>query len=303
MPINAHPEFIAAEKEYVAAVTLEEKIKKLENMISVAPSHKGAENLRAQLKIRLKKLKEQLNKNKKSGKSSKVGIKKEPMQAIILGKTGVGKSSIISLLTKLSPKISQFPFNTKEPLVGTMFFAGTSIQLMENPAIESEFYDRGVSFTADTLLIVVTDLKQIQEVEKATSNTNAKRIIVFNKIDLLTETEKRKLAATLQSRKYNFILVSAKNKEGLEELKNKIFQSFDKIRIFTKEPGKAPDKTRPIILELNSNVKDAAEKILHGFYKKIKETRIWGPSSKFPGQIIGLTHKLKDLDTLEFKTK
>jgi len=46
-----------------------------------------------------------------------------------------------------------------------------------------------------------------------------------------------------------------------------------------------------------------AEKILKGFSEKVKETKIWGPSSKFPGQIVGLNHKLRDLDVVEFKTK
>lgn len=74
MPINAHPEYIAAEKEYLNAVNAEEKIEKLKKMISYAPAHKGGENLRAQLKLRMKKLLEQQEKSKKSGKSSKVGI-------------------------------------------------------------------------------------------------------------------------------------------------------------------------------------------------------------------------------------
>ena len=68
MPINAHPEFTAAEGEYLNAKTLEERIEKLKKMISYAPAHKGSENLRAQLKTRLKKLQEQAIKQKKSGK-------------------------------------------------------------------------------------------------------------------------------------------------------------------------------------------------------------------------------------------
>ncbi len=55
MPINAHPEYLQAEKEYHQAQTPKEQIEKLKKMISHAPSHKGAENLRAQLKTRLKK--------------------------------------------------------------------------------------------------------------------------------------------------------------------------------------------------------------------------------------------------------
>jgi ribosome-interacting GTPase 1 len=56
-------------------------------------------------------------------------------------------------------------------------------------------------------------------------------------------------------------------------------------------------------MEEDSNIKDVAEKILKGLSKRIKETRIWGPSSKFPGQIVGLNHKLKDLDVVELKTR
>ena len=91
------------------------------------------------------------------------------------------------------------------------------------------------------------------------------------------------------------------NKEQLKQFE-KIFQSFDKIRVYTKEPGKEKSP-KPIIMKPNSTVEDVAEKILHGFSTKVKKTKIWGPSSKFPGQQIGLKHKLKDLDIIEFKTK
>ncbi|PIZ81667.1 GTP-binding protein, partial [Candidatus Pacearchaeota archaeon CG_4_10_14_0_2_um_filter_30_11] len=47
----------------------------------------------------------------------------------------------------------------------------------------------------------------------------------------------------------------------------------------------------------------AAEKILKGFSRKVVETKIWGPSSKFGGQIVGLNHELKDMDIIEFKTR
>ena len=116
--------------------------------------------------------------------------------------------------------------------------------------------------------------------------------------------QKRKLEATLNSKKYNYVLISTKTQEGIEELKGKIFQSFNKIRVYTKEPEKKePDKDRPVILSPNSSVKDVAEKILHGFSNRIKETKIWGPSAKFSGQKVGLNHILKDKDIVEFKTK
>lgn len=300
MPINAHPEYIAAEGEYLKAKTLEEKIEKLKKMISYAPAHKGGENLRAQLKTRLKKLQEQLIKSKHSGKSSIVGIKKEDMQAVIIGKTNSGKSSLLKILTNSEPQIADYEFTTKKPILGTTHYENTNIQLIEIPAIGSEFYSKGIVHTADTALIVIDSLKDIGYILDELK-TGGKKIIVFNKIDLLNENEKRKINATLQSKKYDFVMISTKTLEGIEELKERLFQSFKKIRIYTKEPGKEKSP-RPIIMEPDSTTKDVAEKILKGFSKKVKETKIWGPSSKFSGQKVGLSHKLKDLDIVEFKT-
>lgn len=302
MPINAHPDYLAAEKEYEATQTLEDKISALKKMISLVPRHKGAENLRAQIKTRYKKLKEQLEKTKKSGKSKKQGIKKQDMQAVIVGTTNTGKSSLLSLLTNAKPKIAEPKFTTTSPIIGMMNYKGTNIQLIEIPAIESEYYDKGLVNTADTIIITVDNLEQINQIKKQLEKTQGKKIIVFNKIDKLNEKEIRKLSATLSSKKYNFILTSTKTKENLEKLKNKIFQSFNKIRVYTKEPNKEKSPN-PVILEPDSTIKDVAEKILKGFSEKIKETKIWGPSSKFPGQKIGLKHKLKDLDVVEFKTR
>lgn len=74
------------------------------------------------------------------------------------------------------------------------------------------------------------------------------------------------------------------------------------IRIYTKEPGK-PVSQIPATLPEGSTIKDVAESILKGFSQKVKETRLTGPSSKFPNQRVGLSHILKDLDIVEFHTK
>lgn len=304
MPINAHPDYIAAEGEYLKAETLEERIDKLKVMISLAPGHKGAENLRAQLRSRLKKFQEQQDKQKRSGKSSKVGIRKDEMQAVIIGKTNSGKSSLLNILTNASPKISQHKFTTNQPAIGMMSYATTSIQLIEIPATDSEFYDKGIVYTADTVLLLAQNLDEVKELLEIL-RTNGKVILVINKSDQLSDNEKRKLRATLKSKykKYEFVIISTKTKENISELKDKLFQSFGKLRVYTKEPGKEPDKNRPMIMEPNDTVQDCSEKILKGFSKRVVQVKIWGPSSKFPGQIVGMRHKVKDLDIVEFKTK
>ena len=42
MPINASYEYYAAEKKYLAAQTLDEKISTLQDLISASPTHKGS---------------------------------------------------------------------------------------------------------------------------------------------------------------------------------------------------------------------------------------------------------------------
>ena len=196
MPINVNdPEYVSAEKQYYESNNLEEKLIALKKMISHMPGHKGAENLRAQLKTRLKKFQVQLIKSKKSGKSSQQGIRKEDMQAVLVGKTNSGKSSLLSALTNAEPKISQNKFTTMQPIVGMMDFATTSIQLIEIPSIESETFDKGIVYTADSCLILIDSLENLNEIEKEIK-TQGEKIIVFTKTDLLSENEKRKITKT-----------------------------------------------------------------------------------------------------------
>lgn len=303
MPININdPEYLKAENSFHEAKTIEDQLFALEKMISHAPAHKGAENLRQQLTTRRKKLEAQLEKRKGVGKSFKVGIKKEDMQAVLIGKTLSGKSSIMNALANVNLKCGYVEFTTKKPEVAMMNHNEVQIQLIENPAIGSQYYDRGIPHTADVLVLVVDKFEEIDFLLKEVEKHPGKKIIVFNKIDLMDEIQKRKLVATLQSKKYNFVLVSTYVGEGIEELKEKIFSSFDVLRIYTKEPGK--ERThKPMILWPGATVKDVAEKILKGFSGRVKESRIYGPSAKFLGQVVGLKHELKDLDVVEFKTR
>ena len=307
MPINVNdPEYSKAEIWFHEAKSVEEQLLALNKMISHAPKHKGAENLRQQLTTRRKKLEAQLIKQKKSGKSSKQGIRKDDMQAVLVGKTNSGKSTLLKLLTNAEPRISEAKFTTNESIVGMVSYATTQIQLVEIPAIEGENFDKSTSYNADTCLILINRLDEINEI-LSKLKTQGKIILIFNKIDKFSENEKRKIEATLKSKfkNYPFALISAKKstEDSISELKEKIFQSFDKIRIYTKEPDKEPDKKNPMILNKNATISEVAEKILKGFSKKIKQIKIWGPSSKFSGQIVGLKHKVKDLDIVEFKTK
>lgn len=298
-PVNVSPEYAKAEKEHLEATALEDKIKTLEKLISVAPSHKGAENLRAQLKTRYKSLIEKLEKKKKFSKahSGKPGIKKEDMQAILIGFENAGKRTLLSKITN-----TPIAYTKSQPAIKMMQYLDTQIQVISNPSIDKEHYDKGLTNGADTLLITIEKAEDIEKIKPEIPLAEGEKIIVITKSDLLSEVEKRKISAKLQSKKYNFIITSSYTEEGIQELKKKLFETFKIIRIYTKEPGKEKSQ-KPIIMKPGSTVEDVAEKILKGFSKRVVEIKIWGPSSKFGGQKVGPKHKLMNLDVVEFKTR
>ncbi len=300
---NQSPQYQKAEAKFLTAQTDEYRLFYLKEMIRECPKHKSAEKMLAQLKTRRKKLLKKIEKNKRKRKmKGRPGIKKEDMQAVIVGFTNSGKSTLLASLTNASPEIASYKFTTKEPIVGMMAYKGTLTQIIEIPSIESEYYDKGLVNTADTILILVTSIKQISQIEKNLERVHGKKLIVFNIKDL-EEINKRKVEATLKSKKYDFVILSTKIKEEFEELKEKLLQSFNKIRVYTKEPGKEKSD-KPLIFEPGAMVKDVAQKIFKTTKSEniIREAKITGPSSKFPNQKVGLDHKLKDLDIIEFKT-
>jgi hypothetical protein len=300
---NQSPFYQRAEEEFHGATTDSERIACLEIMIKECPKHKSSENMLRNLTNRLKKLKGNIERQKKSGKGKIAGIKKADMQCVLAGFPNTGKSTIFKNLTSLETKISPHEFTTFKPQLGTFNFEDAKIQIIDTPAFPN--HDKNLINGTDTVLLTITNINQIKRAEDYLYRIRGKIILIFNKEDLLKEKEKRKIEATLKSKfkNYNYIFFNDNpSKTKKEELTKKIFETFPIIRVYTKEPKKEASK-EPMILKENSTFEDAAEKILKGMSKKIKRARIWGPSSKFGGQVIGLDHILKDKDIIEFQTK
>ncbi|MFA5061187.1 MAG: GTPase [Candidatus Pacearchaeota archaeon] len=300
---NQSPFYQKAEQEYLEATSDEERIACLEIMIKECPKHKSSENMLRNLTNRLKKLKEGVERRKKAGKGGSKGIRKAEMQCVLTGFANTGKSSVFNKLTGLNARVSAHPFTTTENQIGMFKFEDVQIQIIDTAPFPN--HDKSLLNSTDTLLIVVDSMSQIPEVEKIIWKVRGKKIFLFNKEDLMSGEEKRKTEATIRSkfRKCDFVFFSKDSSlNEVDALKKKIFESFPVIRIYTKEPKKEASK-EPMILERGSTLRDAIEKIRKGMSGRVKMSRIWGPSSKFGGQVVGLDHELKDKDIVEFKTQ
>jgi len=140
MPANLPPEYFESERKYRMAKTPQEKWLALKEMISRVPHHKGTEKLFVDLKKRLTKLQQELQRKPKTGGSPFPDhIDKEGAGQIALaGPPNSGKSSLLAKLTRAQPVIAEYPFSTLRPIVGMMPYEDISIQLVDLPPIWEE---------------------------------------------------------------------------------------------------------------------------------------------------------------------
>lgn len=294
MPVNAGPEYFTAEKRYSEARTIEQKIAALQDMIRTAPKHKGTQNLLADLRKRLSKLKkEAIIERKKSHKPSFVIRKEGAAQICIIGLTNSGKSMLLNSLTNAHVEVSEHPYTTKEPRVGVMFHDDLQFQLIEIPSsFNSE--SLGLLHSCDLIVLVLdstqnTDKQKDYLIKILKGNRLESKKIIFVK-------NKSKVCGLDQS----IVCIDAKYGAGLEELKEKIWKSLNLIKVYTKSPNK-PKDIPALALERRSTVENLAKEIHKDFIMSFKFARIFN-STKFSGKKVGLKYKLQDNDVVEIHT-
>lgn len=282
MPVNPGIEFQLAQEEYEKAVTDEEKLRALNNMLTKAPTHKGAETLRKEIKTKIAKLKLKLKKEKSQKKGRSLSIKKEGAARVcIIGLTNTGKSTLLSKITNAKPEIAEYEYTTKKPEIGVMDYNGIKIQIIEIPAIFRGFAEssKGPTYlslikTSELIVVLIKDKMELEIIEHELEEgfaENVKKIVIenFNEID---------------------------------KIKEMIWCELGLIYTYTKQPGKGKDYP-PVALKKGSCVLNLAEIIHKDFVKKFKFARLWGKSVKHQGSNVGLEHILEEGDIVELHLK
>ncbi len=119
---------------------------------------------------------------------------------------------------------------------------------------------------------------------------------VFSKTDLVSKKELEKI----KEKHPGAVFISPKQKSGLGELKQEIFDRLQLIRVFLKEELNGEPDSEPLILRKGETVRDAALKISGQLAQELEGARISGPSALFPNQTVGVEHKLRDGDQVYF---
>ncbi len=325
MPTNLPPDYFEIEKRFRLAETTEEKIELLEEMYSVVPKHKGTDHLRADLRRKLAKLKEETQIHKGGGKHDSVySIPKAGAgQVVVIGPAGVGKSSLVAALTGSEALHIAASQPTFEPAPGMLLYNAVQIQLVDTPPFNREFVEprlKDLIRRADMILLVV-DLEEdpIQQLKETIILLEEARIIsrhlqdryppnpllhflplvvLVNKCDDDRAEELYKIFCELLDEKWPCIPISALNGRNLGRVRQEIFDQLEIIRVYTKTPGKDADLTHPFVLKKGSTVEDLAGRIHKDFLEKMKFARAWG-KTVYDGQLVHRDYLLQDGDVVE----
>lgn len=323
MPANLTPEYFKAEQWFRSATTSDEKILALEHMLAVMPKHKGTDHLRADLRRKLSKLKEQ---GTKKGAAKHVDIfhvvRGGSGQIALLGTPNCGKSAIVAALTNAKVNVAEFPYATTAPVPGMMKFEDVQIQLIDMPPITADFSTPGqvgtyrncdligivVDLSADVeeqmlvLLDYLESRKLIIDENTPATDTNGnvlgkKVFCLCTKCDIASAGAFEKVQQISNSR-FDCIKVSTQEPELIEQLPRKLFEQLKIIRVYAKPPGKKPDMDEPFTLPCGSTVQDLASAIHRELAEKLRYARIWG-EGVYDGQNCQRTHVLSDGDIIE----
>ncbi|MFW6006178.1 MAG: GTPase, partial [Candidatus Bipolaricaulota bacterium] len=285
--------------------------------------------IEADLRKRLSDLKKSSQK-KKGPTRAKTPDQIEPQgagQVVLAGLPNSGKSALLDMITNATPKVADFPFSTQGPTIGMLKHEDVQIQLIDTPPISEEYVETWVYnlIRKAHLVILLVDGAVEDPVDKydqtvsllneegihifppqadfqrdAIGRTNRKGQVVVTKSDELSSPkipDEIEEASDLPT-----TTISILDEESLSRFSGFVFEGLNKIRIYTKKPGKEPDLQEPYILDEGSTVLEGVRSIHRDMVESLDYIRIWG-SGRFDGQEVAQDHVLKDGDVIEIHQK
>jgi ribosome-interacting GTPase 1 len=123
-------------------------------------------------------------------------------------------------------------------------------------------------------------------------------LLVANKSDLDPDPEEVEILEELLGLQFPALTVSAETGEGLEQLGPFLFRALEIVRVYSKSPGKPPDRDKPFTVRRGDTVLDVARLVHRDIARDLKFARMWG-KDVYDGQQTGPEHEVKDGDVVE----
>ena len=325
MPANLSPEYFAAEKRYKSAASPDEKLAALQDMLRSIPKHKGTEKMQADIKRRISRLRKEQARKGGPKKSGGIYVKKSGEgQVVLVGPPNSGKSELLANLTNAEPEIADYPFTTRMPKPGMMLCENVQIQLVDLPPVAEGYVESWlpqIVRIADMALLVLSArnddiLSQYDDTLKVlrehkvhlfgheepddlpTGVEPLLTIVVANKMDLPNAEDNLAIFEEFYGDQFDIVRVSSLDDESLDRLRWKVFDKLELVRVYTKVPGKQPDRSSPFVLHRGDTLEDLARSIHNEIADHMTTAKVWG-SGKFDGQLVNRDYPLVDEDIIE----
>lgn len=302
-------------------------------------------------------------------------LKSGDARVSLIGFPSVGKSTLLSTLTKTESEAANYEFTTLTCIPGVIEYKGANIQLLDLPGIiEGAAQGKGrgrqviaVARTADLVLMMLDATKPnvhrdllTYELESVGIRLNKEKpniyykpkkgggisfnstltltkcsekmvqtilhsykifnaeilfredattddfidvvvgnrvylpcIYAYNKIDQISIEEVDRLA-----RQPHSVVISCNMQLNMDYLLERIWDDLSLIRVYTKKPGAPPDFEDCLILRKGVSVEHVCHSIHRTLVSAFKYAIVWGQSTKFSPQRVGLNHVMGDEDVI-----
>jgi ribosome-interacting GTPase 1 len=328
MPANLTPDYMEAEARYRAARTPKDKLEALQEMLRLIPKHKGTDHMQADIKKRISQMKKESQ--KKSVKAvHQLYVKPEGIgQIFILGAPNAGKSLLLKSLTNAEPTVADYPFSTTMYQPGMMRYVDVWVQLVDMPPISAVAalpwipsvarYGQGalfvLSLASDDLLSEAEEVLDFLEKGKVrlarkgeqtgqfeTGIAALKTLLVLTHCQDPDAEARLELLHELMGDSFETVQVDfVAEPESAEKLRKPIYRMLNRIRIYTKQPGKPPDLKDPFVLREGTTLEGLAERIHKDILARLQYARIWSADpDKYDGQRVARDYVLQEGDIVE----
>uniref|UniRef100_A0A4W4EH92 Developmentally regulated GTP binding protein 2 n=1 Tax=Electrophorus electricus TaxID=8005 RepID=A0A4W4EH92_ELEEL len=123
-------------------------------------------------------------------------------------------------------------------------------------------------------------------------------LYVYNKVDQISIEEVDRLA-----RQPNSVVISCGMKLNLDYLLEQLWEYLALICLYTKKRGERPDFSDPIIMRKGATVEHVCHRIHRTLASQFKYALVWGTSTKYSPQRVGLTHVMEHEDVIQIVKK
>ncbi|KAK5640805.1 hypothetical protein RI129_009352 [Pyrocoelia pectoralis] len=123
-------------------------------------------------------------------------------------------------------------------------------------------------------------------------------LYVYNKIDQISIEEVDRIA-----RQPHSVVVSCNMKLNLDYLLETLWEYLALIRVYTKKPGQPPDFNDGLILRRGASVEHVCHVIHRNLAEAFKYALVWGTSTKYSPQRVGISHIMQDEDVIQVVKK